>query len=87
MVTDCDYCGNISLCYEDGHGGKGCSACLRRMRSVRANIRNAYLIASVAEIEAGIVEFGDGSAEGAALLEMLAECHAEGVDNYGKTSG
>ena len=27
-VTDCDYCGNISICTDDGAGGKGCKACL-----------------------------------------------------------
>ena len=26
-VTDCDYCGKITTCYEDA-GGKGCRRCL-----------------------------------------------------------
>ena len=28
FVTDCDYCGSIKLCTEDGAGGKGCRPCL-----------------------------------------------------------
>ena len=28
-VTDCDYCGEISLCQDDGAGGKTCSSCKR----------------------------------------------------------
>lgn len=27
-VCDCDYCGEISLCYDDGCGGKACAHCL-----------------------------------------------------------
>lgn len=27
IVTDCDYCGSISLCHEDGSGGKVCTRC------------------------------------------------------------
>lgn len=26
-VTDCDYCGEISLCFNDNAGGTCCSAC------------------------------------------------------------
>ena len=29
-VTDCDYCGEISLCQDDGAGGTTCSSCKRR---------------------------------------------------------
>jgi len=28
FVTDCDYCGFIRMCNEDGAGGKGCRSCL-----------------------------------------------------------
>lgn len=28
-VTDCDYCGEISLCFEDEAGGTCCHACDR----------------------------------------------------------
>jgi hypothetical protein len=26
-TTDCDYCGQIALCHEDGYGGKACKSC------------------------------------------------------------
>ena len=26
--TDCDYCGEIKMVSDDGHGGKGCKGCL-----------------------------------------------------------
>lgn len=27
IITDCDYCGEITLCYEDGAGGTSCYGC------------------------------------------------------------
>ena len=51
-------------------------------RQQRQNIRNAYLIESVATIRAGMDrqdEFGRKC-----LQEMVDECEAAGVDNYGK---
>lgn len=30
MVTDCDYCGEISLVVDDQAGGKICSCCLAK---------------------------------------------------------
>jgi len=29
FVTDCDYCGEISLCFEDEAGGTCCHSCER----------------------------------------------------------
>lgn len=29
-VTDCDYCGEIALCHDDGSGGTRCGSCKRR---------------------------------------------------------
>ena len=54
--------------------------------SIRQNIRNAYIIESLATIEAEAIRRrasrDNGSAE--ALEEMAEECKRAGVDNFGR---
>lgn len=33
VVTDCDYCGEITLVEADGSGGKACATCLREIEA------------------------------------------------------
>lgn len=54
---------------------------------VRSFIRTAYLISDVAEIEEALADREQNHPEDnyaiAALKEMLEECRAGGVDNFG----
>jgi len=52
-------------------------------RQQRQNIRNAYLVASIEEMEAGKAQQNDFGKS--VLQEMIDECKQHGVDNYGKT--
>jgi len=52
FCTDCDYCGHISLCEEDGAGGKGCSSCLQDINEPKVTTEEA--VASMPGIEVAL---------------------------------
>lgn len=57
-----------------------------QQRQIRRNIRNAFLIASVGEMESAKANYKDKFSRDC-LDEMIEECRKAGVDNFGKTPG
>lgn len=57
-----------------------------QQRQIRRNIRNAFLISTVAEMSSAKANYKDTFSQ-ACLDEMIAECLKAGVDNYGKVPG
>lgn len=57
-----------------------------QQRTIRRNIRNAFLIATVSELEAAKGNYKDQFSKDC-LQEMIDACRKAGVDDHGKVPG